>query len=163
MGWNVSEFQPLIPNIEDLQSSSQIIQVQDLQVPHSSEVIIEPPSDPPDPIPVINEIAYPEHDYSTSSNTTISSLSKKLSESESKNAELASKCAMLEAKLSKMEKENSDLKSTRSRLRLFNTSLTKQNQTLKKTNKEYRYVHDSFVHYMMFYCSTQVTLVTLFT
>ena len=124
----------------EFQSSSQSIskQFQELQIPHCSEVIIEPPSDPPDPIPLITATAYPEHDYSASSNTTISSLSKKLSESESKNAELASKCAMLEAKLSKMEKENSNLKSTRSRLRLFNAALTKQNQNLKKTNKDYR-------------------------
>ena len=88
--------------------SSSIQKIQDLQIPHSSEIIIEnpPDPDPPDPAPLISAVVFPEHDYSASSNNIISRLSKKLAEMEQKCAQLEKENSVLVAKNSKLEKEN---------------------------------------------------------
>ena len=122
------------------QSSSSIQNIQDLQIPHSSEIIIEDPPDPnpPDPVPLISAVAFPEHDYSASSNNIISRLSKKLAEMEQKCAQLEKENSVLVAKNSKFEKENGELKSNKKLLRLKINALTKQNKTFKKKNSDYR-------------------------
>ena len=127
MVWIVCEFQSAFQNIGDL------------QIAHSSEVTIEDPSlqpapdlDPdPDPVSLLCASALPEHDYSVTSEKTISSLLQK-------NIELEAKCQMLEARNSKLEKENSKLKGSRCRLRLRKNALEKQNRNFKRTNEDYR-------------------------
>ena len=96
MVWIVCEFQSASQNIGDL------------QIAHSSEVTIEdqslqPAPDPdldPDPVSLLCASALPEHDYSVTSEKTISSLLQK-------NIELEAKCHMLEkTKIPLMEKKS---------------------------------------------------------